>query len=315
MTSRHRIDDYLATQRPYLADGGLETTLIFHDGLDLPHFAAFTLLDSEGGRTALARYFERYLGIARDEGRGFVLDTATWRANAAWGERMGLAADQIAQANRAAVAFAEALRARHEAPGLPIVLNGVIGPSGDGYALEAALSPEEAEAIHAPQIGELAAAGADMATAVTMTHAGEAAGVVRAAAAAGLPVAVSFTVETDGRLPSGQALPEAIAEVDGLTGAAPVYYMVNCAHPDHFAGALAAGEVWLERLGGLRANASRLSHAELDEAEDLDEGDPEEFGHLHAALIERLPALRVLGGCCGTDHRHVSCVAHGLRAA
>jgi homocysteine S-methyltransferase len=229
---------------------------------------------------------------------------------------MGLDANAIRRINAEAAAFCEAFRAQAETADTPVLLNGVLGPSGDGYALERALGEEEAEARHRVQVGALADAGVDMVTAVTMTHSGEAIGVARAAGAAGLPVVISFTVETDGRLPSGETLAEAIAATDAATKGAPVYYMVNCAHPTHFSGVLAGD--WVARIGGIRANASRMSHAELDEATELDDGDPDEFGQLYRDLGALLPNLKVIGGCCGSDHRHVRAASghfHGHHAA
>lgn len=299
----HRIfETYMDSPGPWLADGGLETDALFNHGFDLPAFASFTLIEGDRGRDYLTAYFDRFFGMAQAAGTGLVLDTLTWRANAPWLARMGRG-DQVVPVNRDAVAFARALRARH--PGVPCILNGLIGPAGDGYLLGEGFTPEAAAAAHRPQIRALAEAGVEMLTAMTMTHIGEAQGVVQAAAEAGLPLALSFTVETDGRLPSGQTLRAAIAEVDATAAVRPAYYMVNCAHPDHFADVLDGGD-WLSRIGGLRANASRLSHAELDEAEVLDDGDPVEFGRLYGVLTRRLPGLRVIGGCCGTDHRHIA---------
>jgi homocysteine S-methyltransferase len=305
-----RLERFLSTSRPYLTDGGLETSLIYSDGIDLPSFAAFPLYDSEKGRAALTRYFEGYIGLAQETGTGFVLDTATWRAGTRWGEALGYDGAATRAVNAEAVRFAERLRARHETATTPIILNGVVGPSGDGYAVEAELSPEVAEALHHVQVEALAKAGADMVTAVTMTHSGEAIGVARAAVAAGVPVAVSFTVETDACLPSGETVAEAIGAVVDATDDAPIHYMINCAHPTHFAGILRGD--WVRRIGGVRANASRLSHTELDVAETLDAGDPHEFGRLSASFCDLLPSLRVLGGCCGTDHRHIACVAQAV---
>src|SRR3712207_4511764 len=128
-----------------------------------------------------------------------------------------------------------------------------------------------------------------------------------------MPVVISFTPEVDGRLPTGQPLGEAIEEVDTATGGVPAYYMINCAHPTHFDGAL-DGEAWTERLRGLRANASRRSHAELDAAPDLDDGDPIELGAEYAALRRRHPWINVLGGCCGTDHRHIEQICAACKA-
>lgn len=293
----------LATNTPWLTDGGLETTMIFHEGLDLPCFAAFTLLDTDTGRAALTRYFETFARLARQARTGLVLDTVTWRAGTTWGSVMGLDAGRVRRINHEAVAFCRAFRDAHAGEGLPILLDGVIGPSGDGYAIDRALTADDGFARHRVQTEALAEAGVDLITAVTMTHSGEAIGVVRAAQAAGVPVAVSFTVETDGTLPSGETLADAIHATDAATGGAPAYYMVNCAHPTHFRDVLAGGRV--DRIGGIRANASRLSHAELDVATELDDGDPVEFGALYRDLGTVLPNLKVIGGCCGTDHRHV----------
>lgn len=300
----------------FVTDGGIETCLIFHDGLDLPHFAAFHLLRDASGTAALRRYYRRYAAIAAAHGLGFVFESPTWRASPDWGERLGYAPAALRDVNRRAIELGRELRAEQGADA-PIVLSGCVGPRGDGYSPERRLGSDEARAYHAGQIETFAASGADMVTAITMTHVGEAVGITRAAVAAGLPVAVSFTLETDGRLPTGDDLGEAIAEVDDLTAGAPAYYMINCAHPTHFAAMLATGGAWTRRVRGLRANASRRSHAELDQAGDLDDGDPRELGEQYAALRRILPGLAVVGGCCGTDHRHVEAVCraccHGRR--
>ncbi len=290
---------------PFLTDGGIETTLIFHNGLDLPHFAAYDVLTRDGGAEALRRYFDPYAELARTAGVGIVLETATWRANSDWAERLGHGPEELAELNRRAVRLLEDVRGEYETASTPIVISGCIGPRGDGYVVGEAMTAEEAEAYHAQQIGTFAETAADLVTAITMTYADEAVGIVRAATAAGLPVVISFTVETDGRLPSGQTLRDAVEEVDARTEGAAAYFMINCAHPRHFEGVLEPGSAWTNRIRGLRANASKLSHAELDEAEELDEGDPDELASDYVALRERLPELHVLGGCCGTDHRHV----------
>ena len=291
--------------RPFVTDGGLETTLIFHEGIDLPDFAAFPLLDTEEGRAALFRYYAPYLEVARRLGTGIVLDTPTWRANLDWGPRLGYDAEALAAVNRRSVDFIADVASAN--PDLPVVRNGVIGPRGDGYVVGAAMSADEAASYHALQARAFAAAGAEMVTAVTMTYTAEAIGVVRAATEVGLPVVISFTVETDGRLPSGEALGEAIQTVDEATGGAAAYFMVNCAHPTHFADVL-HGE-WTGRVRGIRANASTMSHAELDEAEELDAGDIDQLAAEYAALCGVLPRLAVIGGCCGTDHRHIDAAA------
>jgi S-methylmethionine-dependent homocysteine/selenocysteine methylase len=297
----------------FLTDGGIETTLIFHDGLELPHFAAFHLLKDEAGTAALRRYFARYAQIARANGTGFILESPTWRASADWGEKLGYSAAALANANARAIALMNELRAELQSKRTPMVVSGCVGPRGDGYDPGAVMRPDEAQAYHAGQIGVFAESGADMVTAITVTNASEAVGIARAAKAAGLPVAISFTVETDGRLPTGQGLEEAIAEVDEATGSAPAYYMINCAHPTHFERTLAGKGARLDRIRGLRANASKRSHAELNEAPDLDAGDPEELGREHGVIVERRPRINVLGGCCGTDHRHVAQMCAAVR--
>jgi S-methylmethionine-dependent homocysteine/selenocysteine methylase len=307
MHHRHRLPQ-LDAARPFLTDGGLETTLIFHRGLHLPCFAAFDLLKDEAGRNELRAYFAAYVALARERGVGFVLDTATWRANPDWARRLGYSLEDLDDANRAAVALAEEIRADGETEGTPIVINGVIGPRGDGYDPGALMSPDEAEGYHAPQVATFAASAVDMVTAVTMTNADEAIGIARAARAHDVPAVISFTLETDGRLPDGQPLPGAIERVDAETGGSVAYFMINCAHPSHFVGVLAEDGAWRERIGGLRANASAKSHAELDEADELDEGDPAALGAEHGALRPRLGAVTVLGGCCGTDRRHVEAI-------
>jgi homocysteine S-methyltransferase len=293
---------------PFVTDGGLETTLVFQEGLDLPAFAAFPLVLSESGRSTLDRYFASYLTEASSRNTGFVLDTVTWRANPDWASKLGYGSEALREANRRAVEFAVQLRNSYATSRAPIVVNGVIGPRGDGYVVEDAMSPEAAQAYHRLQMETFRDSDADMVSAITMTYADEAIGIARAASQAGLPVAVSFTVETDGRLPSGQPLREAIEEIDAETGSYPAYYMINCAHPDHVMPALAEGGIWLDRIRGLRANASRKSHAELDAATELDSGDPEELGRQYRDLRKRLRQLSVFGGCCGTDHRHVRAI-------
>ncbi len=300
----------LSGDRVFITDGGLETSLIFHDGMDLPDFAAFVLLGRPDGRAALRAYFEPYLRLAERYGAGLVLDTVTWRANADWGARLGYGAVELDRVNRAAVAFARGLAGDRP----DVLVNGVVGPRGDGYDPASPMTAEAARRYHGPQAASFAAAGADLVTAVTMTHPSEAAGVALAVREGGLPVAISFTVETDGRLPDGSALGAAIEQVDAETDAAPAYYLINCAHPEHFAGVLADGGAWRERIRGLRANASTKSHAELDAADELDAGDPADLGRHYSELRPLLTQANVLGGCCGTDLRHVEAVLRAWTA-
>ena len=299
----------------FLTDGGLETCLIFDDGLELPLFAAFPLMRDAKGRRALTHYYERFIEIARRNALGFVLESPTWRASADWGARLGYSIAEISAANTDAITLMQEMREAHEAPASPMVVSGCIGPRGDGYVPGEIMSEETAEAYHSLQVDAFADAGADMVGAITMTNTSEAIGIARAARRAGMPVAISFTVETDGRLPTGQALSEAIALVDEATTSAPAYYMLNCAHPSHFEGAIDPEQPWTQRLRGLRANASRRSHRELNDSPDLDAGDPVELAHQYRDIVRANPQINVLGGCCGTDHRHVECIALACKPA
>lgn len=298
----------------FLTDGGIETTLIFNEGLDLPYFAAFDLLRTEAGANALEKYFRTYAALAKAHGIGFVLESATWRANADWGAKLGYSEESLAEANRAAIRMLAELRAEYEHEIPKMVISGCVGPRGDGYEPSNRMTVREAEAYHRAQIATFRKTEADLVTAITMNYVEEAIGVARAAVREEMPVVISFTVETDGRLPSGEWLEEAIATVDDATGSAPAYYMINCAHPAHFAGELTPGS-WLQRIRGLRANASMKSHAELNESTELDIGDPIDLGIRHAELVERMDHLNVFGGCCGTDHRHVDAICTAVRSA
>jgi homocysteine S-methyltransferase len=299
----------------FLTDGGLETTLVFLEGVNLPCFAAFPLLLSENGRRQLERYFEPYLRTAQEHQVGFILDTPTWRANTDWGEKLGFTPQDLANINQQAVAWADNFRKRHAENSAGVLINGVVGPRGDGYQPGRQMSAHEAEDYHAPQIEAFRQAGVDLVSAITMNYAEEAIGIARAAGAAGLPVVVSFTVETDGRLASGESLQSAIERTEDATGSAPAYYMINCAHPAHFEHVLADGTAWTSRIRGLRANASQKSHVELDEAVELDPGDPANLGQRYRNLRGRLKNLSVLGGCCGTDHRHIIAICEACLPA
>lgn len=294
-----------------LTDGGMETTLLFHYGIELPDFAAFVLLSSAEGTAALTRYATTYAHLAAARGVGIIIDTATWRASTDWGERLGYNSEQLVKANVAAIELIDGIR-HFETPKTPIVISGAVGPRGDGYVAGEAMTVWEAEAYHGPQIRALAVGGADLISGITMTTSTEAAGVALAAREADIPVAIAFTVETDGRLPDGQALGDAIAFVNRVTEEYPAYFMVNCAHPTHFSGVLGSGESWARQIRGIRANASKMSHAELDESVELDIGNPDELANDYAQLRQMLPNLRIVGGCCGTDHRHVEAIADSL---
>lgn len=285
----------------FVTDGGIETDLIFNRGIDLPEFAAFPLLDSEGGRAALWDYFGGYVDIAARAAAPLLLETPTWMANADRAAPLGFGPQDLDRINRDAVLFLQEFGASSGLERWGV--GGILGPRGDGYQTDGPVDPDQAAEYHRPQLASFAAAGADRATVLTLNEVGEAIGVSRAAHEVGIPIVIGLTVETDGRLLNGLSLAQAIAEVDAA--APPEAFMINCAHPTHVAAGMDEGS-WRERIGGLRVNASTRSHAELDEAEDLDAGDPVQLAADQAKLLDAFPNLMVLGGCCGTDARHVA---------
>ena len=289
----------------YLTDGGMETYLVYINSIELREFAAFELLNDQNGTDRLYDYFARHAKIAVENKTGFILDGPTWRASTAWGEKLGYSIADLERINLQSIELLERVRTSFEKETSKFVISGAVGPQGDGYRPTELLNEEEAEAYHAPQITTFATSTADMVTAFTITHSAEAVGIVRAAVSIGMPVVISFTVETDGNLPSGETLQQAIETVDQATDDAAAYFMLNCAHPLHFEHVLCSDQPWVARLKGLRANASSKSHAELDESEVLDAGNPAELGKQYRRLRESLPEVNILGGCCGTDHRHI----------
>lgn len=292
-----------------LTDGGLETWMIFKKGIDLPLFAAFKALETQEGTDAIGEYLKGFAEIAIARSCGFVLDTPTWRASSRWATELGVDRPSLEAVHRDALGFLMTLRDQYENVHTPIVINGVIGPQDDGYNPQDFLTADGARDYHRQQATWFEKMGADMISAITMTYVEEAIGIARAGAEVNMPTVISFTVETDGNLPSGQPLGDAIQQVDRETGDAPAYYMINCAHPDHFADVIADKPDWLHRVMGVRANASRMSHEELDAAEELDAGDPQELGRQYRELQNVFPNLMVMGGCCGTDHEHVDAIS------
>lgn len=304
-TAMYRKDLPQTKRGMFITDGGLETVLVFQEQIDLPLFAAFDLLNSDEGIETLKAYYKPYIELAVANRTGLILDTATWRASTGWGEKLGYTAEEVRQLNQLNVEILRDLRDRHATEDTRMVINGVVGPEDDGYNPASKMDAAAAQAYHRHQVESFANSAADMISAITMTYADEAIGIARAAKNAGIPAAISFTVETDGRLPDGTALRDAIATVEEATDSSAAYYMINCAHPSHFEHVLDGSEAWTDRIYGVRANASCKSHAELDEAEELDDGDPNEFGELYVELRKKLRNLVVVGGCCGTDHRHI----------
>lgn len=295
----------------FLTDGGTETTLIFHQGLHLPEFAAFDLLKNSFGFNAIVNYFRSYARLAKKYQVGFILESVTWRASLDWGIKLGYSPTELAEFNRLAITLLEDIRKEYESDLTPMIISGCIGPRGDGYNPTELMSETEAENYHTAQVETLAETNTDFVTAMTMNYSEEAIGICRAAKKANIPAVISFTVETNGTLTTGQSLADAISQIDRATNNTPIYYMINCAHPLHFISVLKSGGEWLKRIKAIRANASIKSHAELDEAEELDDGNPVELARQYQKLKTLLPNLNILGGCCGTDIRHIEEICKG----
>ena len=297
----------------FLADGGMGTTLLFHEGLQLPYFCAFQLLDESTGRNILINYFRQYAAIAQELETGFILDSGpTWRASSDWGNKLGYSSAGLTRINREAIDLMCEIRDEFESENTPIVVSGCLGPRGDGYEPGEMMTPDEAQAYHSTQITTFGGTNADMVTAMTLTYSDEAVGIARAAREAKIPAVISFTVETDGHLPTGQSLCDAIDYVDEATSGSPAYYMINCAHPTHFVSVLDPESRWANRIRGIRLNASCLSHAELNEATELDDGDVNELGTEVGSICRKYPLINIVGGCCGTDHRHIRKIAENV---
>ncbi|CAF4637982.1 unnamed protein product [Rotaria sp. Silwood2] len=289
----------------FTTEGGLETVLIYEEGVELPDFAAFHLLEDEARCEWIRNYLRSFFNIARKHNVGFISESVTWRANPDWMRKLGYSDQDLISVNRKAIELLSEIRDEYETEKTRIVIDGCIGPRGDGYNPTTIMSAEEAQAYHATQIDVFSKTNADMVSGLTITYPAEAIGIARAAKAVGMPVVISFTLETDGRLPTGQTLKEAIELVDEATQSAPAYYMVNCVHPSHFERALIPDGTWTDRIHGIKGNGSKRSHAELNETKELDQGNPVEFGKDNRALLSKLKNLNIIGGCCGTNHRHI----------
>lgn len=294
----------------FLAYVGMETDLIFNQGVDLPGFASYPLLKTTEGRKLLEGYLKDLIALGKETHSGVILESPTWVANRDRGAAIGYDFGELKQLNQDAIAMMAAVRAASDHA--PTIISANIGPRDDAYAPEAQMSADEAERYHSEQIAVLADTDVDVISGYTLAYPSEAIGIVRAARRFELPVVISFTVETDGRLPTGASLEDAISEVDGATDNYAAYYMINCAHPEHFSGVLEVAP-WMQRVGGIIANASRCSHAELDEAEELDDGNPTELGEQLSDIRRRFPQIQVLGGCCGTDMRHMKQIVSASR--
>jgi len=291
---------------------GMTTEIIYRDGIDLPGFASYPLLLNPVHKNLIRNYNCNLVDLARDQNVGLILDSETWAANRDRGAELGFSPDDLRKLNIEAIELIAGVR--EEKGDLPTVLCGQVGPRGDGYAPTDQMSTHEAEDYHSEQIEVYSNTEADLVSGFTLCYPEEASGVVRAAQRFDMPVAIAFTVETDGRLPTGVSVKEAIEQVDEESDGGALYYLINCAHPDHFT-SIFSDEPWMKRLRGVVANSSRCSHAELEVAEELDEGDPDELGIQVGGLRKQFSHFNILGGCCGSNLRHMKRILEEAKAA
>ena len=308
-----RVTNKITLDAPFITDGGLETTLIYNHGIELRHFAAFEILNKPQYQDVVTNYYRQYLNLARDQKVNFMMISGTWRANPDWGKVLGYSEKALMQLNIDAIQQLKGIRNDLGSGVSKILISGSIGPRSDGYVATKQMNHQEALDYHFPQMDAFKMAGVDLVSAFTQNYTDEALGITLAAARIDMPIVISFTVETNGRLSSGEQLDEAINRIDEETDFYPSYYMINCAHPTHFINTLDGRADWTSRIQGIMANSSCKSHAELDEATELDRGNLDELASWYEVLQIKLPKLMVFGGCCGTDLDHIRAISKKIK--
>lgn len=295
-----------------ITDGGIETHMIFLLGRELKNFALFECLKDPDGKAKLTQMYKSYLKCAQDRCCKMQLGSPTWRASSDHMAGMGYDVTEVAEYNRRGVEFMRSFREAHSDSGVHLTISGDVGPRGDGYVPDSIMTIVEAKEFHSLNIGGLSSGGAELIQALTINYWQEAAGIVLAAKDVSLPVTISFVVETDGKLVHGMALQEAIQNVDEATNGYATHFGINCAHPTHFSSTLADMDTnSCARIKQIRVNASKCTHAELDEAEELDCGDVEGLAK-EVAHLKLKHGLTTVGGCCGTDNRHIEAMAKSI---
>ena len=298
----------------FLTDGGIETEIMYKWGFELPHFAMYPLLDNPDAMAAMRGMYRRYLDVAARHRLSALMGGLDYRASSDWGALLGYSREALAEANFRSIAFLRELADEYVADIPQILIAGYIGPRGDAYRINRTITAAEAEDYHAVQLATLKAADVDLAWALTFNNTPEAIGVARAAARIGVPLAISFTLNSASRLSSGPSLAQAVETVEAETGGTPAFYSLNCSHPVEFEPALTAGD-WIGRVRGFRPNASKMDKIALCKLGHLEEGDPVELGRLMGALARRYPHMDVWGGCCGTGDVHLDQIAREVVAA
>lgn len=296
----------------FLTEGGSETEIMYRHGFELPEFAMFPLLDNPKAVSAMHGIFSKQLDVAAEFGLSFLLSGLDYRASPDWGAKLGYSPTALAEANTAAIDFLRDVAKGYEGQVPRLLFGGILGPRGDAYGLNREITADVAEEYHAVQLETLKLAGVDFACAMTFNNIPESVGAARAAAKIGVPLSVSLTLDSTHRLKSGPSLADAITEIDAQTGNdAPDFYLLNCSHPLEYEPALET-EDWINRLRGVRPNASKMEKIALCKLGHIEEGNPVELGSQLRSLSERYPHMDIFGGCCGTGHSHLREIAKAL---
>lgn len=298
--------DCFRQSRSILMEGALGERLKREYHLKIEDTVAMaSLISHSAGQAALRDLWMEYIAIAGKYALPFLATTPTRRANKERVAQAGCGSSVILDN----VSF---LRRIQKESGIEMYVGGLMGCKGDAYTGEGALSSHEARAFHQWQAELFREAGADFLYAGIMPVLGEAAGMAQAMAETGLPYIISFTIQRDGRLIDGTTITGAIEYIDSLSGPKPVCYMTNCVHPKIVYDALSQpfnrNEIVKSRFLGIQANTSPLSYAELDGSPDLISSEPEEFAE-EMIKLRSISNMKLFGGCCGTDHRHMEQVA------
>lgn len=299
----------------YLTEGGQETEIMYRHGHKLPDFAMYPLFARPQAMADVRDMYRRYLETAVRHGFVALMGGLDYRASPDWASKLGFDAQALADVQLRCIDLLREFAKPFE-PELPdVLIVGIVGPRGDAYSLNRTITAAEAEDYHSTQLATLKRAGVDLVSAMTFNNTEEAIGVARAAAGLGLPLAISFTLDSTSRLKSGPTVRQAITTVDAATGdARPDFYGINCSHPHEFTPALEPGD-WMQRVRSFRPNAAMMEKQQLCQIGHLVDGDPQELGAQMGALARRYPHIDVWGGCCGTWDAHLDAIAMNVRAA
>lgn len=301
---------------PIITDGGIETRIMFETNLSMdPELQVAALVPDPDGAAALRSIYESYIKAAGEFGLPIVIGTPTFRASLNFARRAGHGGEEsVRELNVGAVRLLRQLR--EDSDHRPIFIAGVIGPSGDAYTPGDALGAPEAAAYHRLQTEVLAEEGVEFLFAPTFPAVDEALGVAMAMGRSGLPYVVSFVLDTAGRVLDGTPLTAAIERIDNEALPPPLYYSISCVYPDVAARALEDAardsKTLVGRIAELKANGSPLGTDELVRLDHIEATPPEPFAELLWSLHESHPVLRVIGGCCGTDDRHIRALAERM---